>query len=259
MSAVHDRDPASWSVRDPGAHAAAVRGMFARIARVYDAMNHLLSFNLDRRWRRRLAARLDGDVWEVLDACAGTGDLALACLRAGKGRLLLAADFCPEMLALARRKGLGGEHAAPGAVPRSSVLLAGDALNLPLPDASCDAVVTAFGMRNLADVPAGVRELMRVLRPGGQLLVLEFFRDDPGAAGDQRGPPRPLRWWLGLALPWLGRLLARDGAAYGYLPASVDRFLTVAEFCAVMRESGLRQVAAERMILGVAHLCAGRR
>ncbi len=233
----------------PADHAHAVRAMFARIARVYDFMNHLLSLNLDRRWRRRLVARIDADAWEVLDACAGTGDLALACLRAGRGRLVLVSDFCPEMLVRGRRKGLGN-------------LLAADALRLPLPDASVDAVMVAFGVRNLADVRAGIDELARVLRPSGQLLVLEFFRGDPRAAGagaSERGPSPLVRAWLRATLPLLGRLFARDGAAYTYLPSSMDRFLTVAEFRALLEERGLGEVVVERQTLGIAHLVAARK
>lgn len=259
-AAVHERSRDTWAVRDPAAHANAVRAMFARIAGAYDFMNHLLSLNLDRRWRRRLAARLDADAWEVLDACAGTGDLALACLRAGKGRLLLVSDFCPEMLARGRGKALGGPFREAGSgIERASALLAADAQRLPLPDASVDAVVVAFGVRNLADVRAGVGEMVRVLRPGGQLLVLEFFRAAPGATGPARGPAAPVRAWLRATLPLLGRLLARDGAAYGYLPASMGRFLSVPEFCGVLAEAGLTDVVVERQTLGIAHLVAARR
>jgi len=210
----------------------------------------------------------------VLDACAGTGDLALACLRAGKGRLLLVSDFCPEMLARGRGKGLGGSFvgdrrgeagagrgrpAASAGFQRASALLAADAQRLPLPAASVDAVVVAFGVRNLADVRAGVGELVRVLRPGGQLLVLEFFRADPAATGPARGAAAPVRAWLRATLPLLGRLFARDGSAYGYLPASMGRFLSVPEFCGVLAEAGLAEVAVERQTLGIAHLVAARR
>jgi demethylmenaquinone methyltransferase/2-methoxy-6-polyprenyl-1,4-benzoquinol methylase len=101
--------------------------------------------------------------------------------------------------------------------------------------------------------------MARVLRPGGQLLVLEFFRDDPAARGDQRGAPRLLRRGLGAAMPLLGRLIARDGAAYGYLPRSTERFLSVAEFAALVRDAGLTDVRVERQSFGVAHLVCGRK
>ena len=180
---LHRRSPNTWSVQDPAAHGRQVRAMFARIAGVYDFMNHFLSFNLDRRWRKRLAQHLDGDVWEVLDLCAGTGDLVLACRRAGKGRAFLATDFCPEMLRRVRGKP-GGERV---------YLAAGDALELPLANWSVDAVVVGFGVRNFADIPRGLAEIARVLRPAGQVLVLDFFRNDPLAAGQERGPVPAVR------------------------------------------------------------------
>lgn len=258
---IHDRARDTWTVRDPAAHARSVRAMFARIAGAYDFMNHLLSLNLDRRWRRRLVARLDPDAWEVLDLCAGTGDLSVACLRAGRGRLLLVSDFCPEMLARGRGKGLGAPHHGRDGLDRPSLLFAADAHALPLPPASCDAVMIAFGARNLADVRAGLRETTRVLRPGGQLLVLEFFRADPAdpaATGERRGPSPALRRWLAATLPLLGRLFARDGSAYGYLPASMGRFLSVSEFVTLLAECGFADVDVERQSLGVAHLVAAR-
>ena len=255
---IHDRSRDTWTVRDPKAHARSVRGMFARIAGVYDFMNHLLSLNLDRRWRRRLVGCIDADAWEVLDLCAGTGDLAVACLRAGRGRLLLVSDFCPEMLERGRGKGLGTPLRGRDGIDRSSLLLAADAHTLPLRDVSCDAVMVAFGVRNLADVRGGLLEMARVLRPGGQLLVLEFFRADPAATGERRGPSTLLRWWLAATLPLFGRLFADDGSAYGYLPASMGRFLSVSEFAALLAECGLADVEVERQSLGVAHLVTAR-
>ncbi len=255
---IHDRCRDTWRVRDPEAHARSVRAMFARIAGAYDFMNHLLSLNLDRRWRRRLVARIDADAWEVLDLCAGTGDLAVECLRAGRGRLLLVADFCPEMLGRGRGKGLGLPLPGRDGIARPSLLLTADAQVLPLRDASCDAVMVAFGVRNLADVRGGLREMARVLRPGGQLLVLEFFRDDPAARNERRGPLLLLRWWLAATVPLFGRLFAGDGSAYGYLPASMGRFLSVSEFAALLAECGFADVEVERQSLGVAHLVTAR-
>jgi ubiquinone/menaquinone biosynthesis methyltransferase len=185
----------------------------------------------------------------LLDLCAGTGDLGLACLAAGRARSVLAVDFVPEML-----RGIGGKRGAERVAP-----IAGDGLRLPLPDASVDAVVAGFGVRNLADPAAGAREMTRVLRPGGQVLVLEFFRADAAARGSARGPAAPVRWLLGRALPALGRTLARDEAAYAYLPGSMDRFLSVPEYLDVLRAAGLEDLVAERLTLGVAHLVGGRR
>ncbi len=246
---IHQRDPGSGRVRDPQAHAAAVRGMFGRISGVYDRMNHVLSANLDRRWRARVAASLDPDTARLLDLCAGTGDLGLACLRAGRAVDVVAVDFVPAML--------GGLRGKPGADRVRPV--AGDGLRLPLPDASVDAVVAGFGVRNLADPAAGAREMWRVLRPGGQALVLEFFGSDPAARGAARGPAAPVRWLLDVVVPLGGRLLARDRAAYAYLTGTMDRFLTVEQYRGLLAEAGFGDLLAERLTLGVAHVVGGRK
>ncbi len=247
--AIHDRDPESGRVHDASAHARAVRDMFARISGVYDRMNHLLSLNRDRAWRKRLAGHLDPGTELLLDLCAGTGDLGLACLAAGRARRVVAVDAAPQMLA-----GIAGKTGA-----RDVCAVGGDGLRLPLPDACVDAVVVGFGVRNLADPAAGVREMVRVVRPGGQILVLEFFRAAAGASGPLRGPIAPVRRALGVILPALGRLAARDRAAYAYLTGSMDRFLTVASFVDLLREAGCTQVFCERLTLGIVHLVGGRR
>jgi len=245
---LHGRRAGTWAVRDSGAHGREVRSMFARISGVYDFMNHLLSCNRDRAWRRRVAARLDPDTWEVLDLCAGTGDLALACQHAGRGRAWIAADFCPEML-----QGSRGKKGA-----EKLLLSAADAMNLPFANCSVDAVTVGFGVRNFADVRRGLDEIKRVLRPGGQLLVLEFFCDDPEAQGEGRGVAAPLRFGLNTVIPLLGKLVGRDGAAYSYLPHSMGEFLTPDGFAALLGESGFGEVFVERQTFGIAHLVGGR-
>jgi ubiquinone/menaquinone biosynthesis methyltransferase len=245
---IHRRDPGTGRVQDPEAHARAVRGMFARISGVYDLMNHLLSLNLDKRWRQRVASRLDPDTDQLLDLCAGTGDLGLACVAAGRARRVLAVDFVPEMLG-----GIAGKEHARAVGP-----VAGDGLNLPVLDASVDAVVAGFGVRNLADPIAGLAEVRRVLRPGGQLLVLEFFRADPLASAEDRGPAMPVRWALNTAIPAVGRLVARDHDAYSYLPGSMSRFLTPAQYGQALGDAGFSEVFVERMTFGIAHLVGGR-
>lgn len=244
---VHARDR-DGAVADPAAHDRAVRSMFARIAGVYDFMNHALSFNRDRAWRRDLVGRLDPDTWELVDLCAGTGDLAVDALRSGRCREAFAIDYTPAMLVAGRGKGLGD------AIPA----VAADAQALPLRDDACDAVSVGFGVRNWADLRRGLSECARVLRPGGQILVLDFFRDDPGATGDRRGAPPLLRRGLDTMLPVAGRLLGRDRAAYAYLAASRDRFLTPAHFCAMLEEFGFRDVTVHRQTFGIAHLVVGR-
>ncbi len=245
---LHGRDRDSWAVQDRRAHGRAVQSMFARIAGVYDFMNHLLSFNRDKAWRRRVARRVDADTWEALDLCAGTCDLALTCQRAGRGKEWIAADFCPEMLRLATGKA-GAEDLRYSAA---------DAMNLPFRDGCVDAVTVGFGVRNFGDVRRGLEEISRVLRPGGQLLVLEFFRDDPQGQGERKGVAGPIRILLNTFVPLLGRLFGRDDSAYSYLPSSMDEFLTTSEFADLLAEFGFGDVIVERQTFGIAHIVSGR-
>ncbi len=195
----------------------AVRTMFDRIAPVYDAMNRLMTAGLDLRWRRLAAAAAVRPGDRVLDAACGTGDLALADLRAGAAAVT-GLDFSPRMLARARRKS--------GAVE----WLEGDLLSLPFADGSFDAATIGFGIRNVSDLELGLAELRRVLRPGGRLAVLEITR------------PRGLlsrfySLWFGRLVPLLGRVLP-GGAAYAYLPASVARFPTAEDLAVLIRAAG---------------------
>ena len=180
----------------------AVRGMFDRIAPVYDAMNRVMTVGLDRRWRRLAVREV---VWpgdRVLDACCGTGDFAVEAERRG-GRVV-GLDFSEHMLERARRKS--------GAIE----WIRGDALALPFGDGEFDAATVGFGVRNLADLASGLRELARVLRPGGKVAILEITRP--------RGALRPFfRLWFDVLVPLAGGVLP-GGKAYTYLPASVRRF-----------------------------------
>jgi demethylmenaquinone methyltransferase / 2-methoxy-6-polyprenyl-1,4-benzoquinol methylase len=181
----------------------AVRTMFDRIAPVYDLMNRAMTCGLDLRWRRLAAAAavLPGDA--VLDAACGTGDLALAGLRAGAGSVT-GLDFSPRMLERARRK-------AP-----TITWVQGDLLALPFADKSFDAATIGFGIRNVADLELALREVRRVLRPGGRLAILEITRP--------RGLLRPFfSLWFDRLVPLAGRLVP-GGTAYAYLPESVRRF-----------------------------------
>ena len=180
----------------------AVRGMFDGIAPVYDAMNRVMTAGLDQRWRRLAVSEV---VWpgdRVLDACCGTGDMAVAAER--RGGSVVGLDFSEQMLERARRK--------TGTVE----WVQGDALALPFGDREFDAATVGFGVRNLVDLEGGLRELARVLRPSGQLAVLEITR--PG------GLLRPFfRLWFDVLVPLAGKVLP-GGKAYTYLPASVRRF-----------------------------------
>jgi demethylmenaquinone methyltransferase / 2-methoxy-6-polyprenyl-1,4-benzoquinol methylase len=179
-----------------------VRNMFDRIAPVYDAMNRMMTGGLDRRWRRITAESVVRSGDSVLDACCGTGDLAIAAARAG-GRVT-GLDFSERMLERARRKEPELEW------------VSGDLLALPFADASFDAATVGFGARNVEDLERALRELRRVVRAGGRLGILEITRP--------RGVLAPLyRLWFDVAVPLVGKLLP-GGAAYTYLPASVRRF-----------------------------------
>jgi demethylmenaquinone methyltransferase / 2-methoxy-6-polyprenyl-1,4-benzoquinol methylase len=198
----------------------AVRGMFDRIAPVYDVMNRVMTAGLDQRWRRLAAAEV---VWpgdRVLDACCGTGDLAVECERRG-GRVV-GLDFSEPMLARARKKS--------GAIE----WVQGDALALPFGDGAFDAATVGFGVRNLADLEGGLRELARILRPGGKLAVLEITRP--------RGLLKPFfRLWFDVLVPLAGRVLP-GGKAYTYLPASVRRFPGPDDLSALLERAGFEDV-----------------
>jgi demethylmenaquinone methyltransferase / 2-methoxy-6-polyprenyl-1,4-benzoquinol methylase len=214
-----------------------VRSMFDRIAPVYDVMNRAMTMGLDRKWRRLTAEAVVGPGDRVLDACCGTGDLALADARAG-GRVT-GVDFSEEMLARAERK-----------APEFQWVQA-DAAALPFDDKSFEVVTVGFGIRNLADLEAGLRELARVLVPGGRLGCLEITRP--------RGVLRPFfRLWFDGLVPVAGRFL-RGGAAYSYLPASVRRFPGSEDLADAMHRAGFTDVGWRLLGGGIVALHVGRR
>ena len=200
----------------------AVRTMFDRIAPVYDSMNRVMTAGLDIRWRRLAAAAVVRPGDRVLDAACGTGDLAVADLRAGAA-VVTGLDFSAAMLERARRK-----SSAVGWIE-------GDLLSLPFEDGTFDAATIGFGVRNLAgDLERGLRELHRVLRPGGRLAILEITTP--------RGPLRPFfNLWFDRVVPVVGKALP-GGDAYTYLPASVKRFPAAEELAALMCEVGFSEV-----------------
>ena len=226
-----------------------IAAMFDAIAGRYDLLNHLLSGGLDRWWRARAvrALRLTGGE-TVLDLCTGTADLAVALSRrrAGAGRVV-GIDFAARMLERAARKiGARGLRGRVG-------LVRGDAMRVPLPDASVDAAAIAFGIRNVEEPRRALAELHRVVRPAGRIAVLEFGM--PTAPG--LGPL--YRWYFRRVLPRVGRAVSRHGGAYAYLPASVGAFPSGEGFRESLAEAGFVDTAAVRMLAGVVYLYVGTR
>jgi demethylmenaquinone methyltransferase / 2-methoxy-6-polyprenyl-1,4-benzoquinol methylase len=215
--------------------AESVRAMFDRIAPVYDAMNRTMTAGLDRRWRRITAEAVVRPGDDVLDACCGTGDLAIAC--AELGGKVTGLDFSEAMLERARRKAPELEW------------VAGDVLALPFGDASFDAVTVGFGVRNVEDLGRGLAELRRVLRAGGRLGILEITRP--------RGVLAPFyRVWFDAVVPLLGKLLP-GGSAYTYLPASVRRFPGPEELKDMVAAAGFDDVRYRTFAGGIVALHTG--
>ncbi len=231
--------------RDSAEFASEVRGMFERIAGVYDLMNTAMTAGLHHRWRARAADRAElseGD--SALDVCCGTGDLAIELRRrCGPSGRVVGCDFSERMLELARAKvGRLG-------MPEVSFEWA-DALELPYDDGAFDAVTAGFGVRNLADIERGVAEMARVVRPQGRLVILEITQP--------RRPP--LSWFHGLwfqrIVPRLGAL-AGDRAAYSYLPESVKRFPPPQQLAAIMDRAGLERIRWTLLAGGIIAIHSG--
>ena len=212
-----------------------VERMFDRIAGPYDAMNRVMTAGLDQRWRRLTVRSVVSPGDRVLDACCGTGDLAIAARRAGAD--VVGLDFSPRMLERARRKEAEIEW------------IEGDLLALPFADASFDAVTVGFGVRNVAALEQGLAELRRVLRPGSRVGILEITRP--------RGPLRLFyRLWFDVLIPLVGKILP-GGKAYTYLPASVRRFPGPEELAGLMARQGFGDVTFRRLGGGIVALHVG--
>lgn len=228
----------------PDAHAEANRAMFERIAPTYDVLNRLMTAGIDRRWRARaittIRAAAPRSGARILDLCAGTLDLSAMIEAALPEASVVACDFSAQMLARGK-----------GKVRRTEVVV-GDALALPFPDGSFDVVVCGFGMRNLADLPKGIREAARVLRPGGTFVTLELF------AAKKLRTRAFHETFASLALPALGAVVAGDRRAYAYLAKSMKGFVTREAYEELLRQEGFLDVAASDLTLGVASLVRGR-
>lgn len=228
----------------PQEHANRVREMFGKIAGRYDLLNHLLSGNVDKRWRRivanRVRTKLPDDAL-ILDVACGTGDLSLSLFE-NTGARVVATDFCRPMLSIAA-----------GKLPKQISLIEGDALSLPFEDRTFDAVTIAFGLRNLSDVNGGLKELRRILKPKGWVAVLEFSRPSNIV----------LRTLFGLyfrnLLPLFGGIISGSMNAYMYLPSSVSKFPNQQELALLMEQADFDQIDYQNLTGGIAALHLGRR
>jgi demethylmenaquinone methyltransferase/2-methoxy-6-polyprenyl-1,4-benzoquinol methylase len=227
-----------------------IRSMFAAIAPRYDLLNHLLSANVDLWWRHRTTQLAPPDLRDpapILDVCCGTGDLSLAYDRAARGKLpIIGTDFCMPMLESAARK------AARRRASSRIQLIEADTQRLPFPDGTFQLVTVAFGLRNVTDTSKGLREMVRVCKPGGRVVILEFSRPRGWLFGSL------YNFYFRSILPRIGQWVSRSKHdAYNYLPASVLEFPDGDDLAGILRGHGLDQVRYHPMTFGIATLYIG--
>lgn len=228
-----------------GGKKAQVRQMFDNIAGTYDPLNRVLSFGIDQGWRKKLIARVRKHApASVIDIATGTGDLAVAIAQATPANVV-GLDLSPNMLQVGKDK-VAAKH-----LQNRIEMVVGDSEALPYPDAHFDAATVAFGVRNFEDLPKGLAEIMRVLKPGGKLWVLEFGR-----------PANPLvRWGYNFysftLLPFVGKLVSKDARAYSYLPESVRAFPSGRDFTTVMEQVGFKRPTFRPLTFGICMLYEG--
>jgi demethylmenaquinone methyltransferase/2-methoxy-6-polyprenyl-1,4-benzoquinol methylase len=225
-----------------------IQKMFTRIAGTYDELNHKLSLGKDKGWRKAAAAMLlkDGHKpHQVLDLCAGTGDMTLALVTDDMDCKATLVDFSREMLKLARSKTRG--------VQGRVTILEADAAKLPFQDMSFDAVLCGFGVRNMENPEAGLREISRVLKPGGRLVVLDFFKPEGGLM------TAFYKFYMNFVVAKVGASISKDPDAYTYLPTSAKNFVTVDDFAKLMEKCRFKQVESEKYTAGIAASVMGTR
>ena len=220
-----------------------VRAMFDNIAPTYDRLNHILSMNIDRLWRRRVVRIVRGFRPErILDVATGTGDLAIAVARRVRDCRILAIDISERMLGIAQTK------ISERGLDERITLAFGDAEHIELSDGAVDVATVAFGVRNFENMDAGLRELHRVLKAGGHLAVLEF------STPDNRFVRALYERYSHRILPRIGQIISHDRQAYDYLPESVDEFPSPERFADMLRAAGFRSVEIRRQSLGIARI-----
>lgn len=232
--------------------------LFSRIALKYDFLNHLLSLNIDKRWRRKLVkcagvsakggsafVRKPGE--RILDVCTGTGDIAIRFAQSDGVGGIVGIDQSEEMLSIARRK--TKSNGFEGKIK----LLKGDVLNLPFEDNSFDIVTIGFGLRNLTDYKRGISEMARILKEGGCLVILEFSPPPSGFFGVS------YRLYLNTIIPAVGGMISGSGSAYRYLPTSIANFLEPEEIMKLMDAEGLKKLYSKRLTGGIAYIHRGEK
>jgi len=229
-------------------HARAVREMFSGIARRYDLLNHVLSLNIDKSWRRKVRAELaevlKSEDASVIDVACGTGDLTLGLARGAKAKVF-GTDFCRPMLVLAKQK----SKIEAAEIP----MVEADAMQLPISDNSFDAVTIGFGLRNLPNIEHGLIELHRILKSGGKLVILEF------SAPFVPGFRQMFNFYFRRVLPRIGGAVSGSRAAYTYLPGSVAKFLDQKELAELMRKTGFADVEYTNLTGGIVAIHKGRK
>ena len=217
-----------------------VRQMFDRIAPTYDKLNHMLSLGIDRRWRRKAVDALGKfNPQQILDIATGTGDFALLLAKRIKPRHITGADISEGMMAVGREK------VKQEGLQETISFEREDCTKLSFPDGSFDAVTSAYGVRNFHDLDAGLREMQRVLRSGGHLLIVEL-------TSPPRFPMKQLFWiYAHVVMPLLGRLISHDDSAYTYLPASMEAFPQPEQMEGILRKAGFAEVQWKRFTFGI--------
>lgn len=228
------------------AHADAVREMFAGIAGRYDLLNHVLSLNIDKRWRRKVRAELQSTLDDqnavILDVACGTGDLSIE-LQHDSAAKVIGTDFCRPMLAIASEKNKPNNLSIP--------YVEGDAMNLSFADDKFDALTIAFGLRNLANFAGGLSELHRVIKPGGKIVILEF--SSPIVPGFRQ----LFNFYFANVLPRIGGAVSGSRGAYEYLPDSVRKFPDQKNLASLMESTGFKRVKYHNLTGGIAAIHSG--
>jgi len=225
-----------------------IAAMFDRISPKYDALNHLLSFNIDKVWRRKTAKVVaKSNPKAILDLATGTADLAIELAKRNPQARIIGVDFSEKMLAIGKEKILQRHF------EDQIKLLQGDAANLPFPDNSFDAVTIAFGVRNFENLDKGLSEMFRVMKPEGQVVILEF-------SNPEKFPVKQVyRLYFKYILPKIGEWVSKDKSAYSYLPASVEKFPKPDDFLQILSNKGLKNGAKKSLSMGIATMYWGNK